>query len=521
MDEIENQLLSRLANDPADWESRLALAEKYFSRGAHDGIAELFRQAPNPPWAQEYAHKAVELTAGGDLSGLDAVLKSFAAANYEDAWAHHVYARILAHQHQLEEARREYDLALSIDSSKKDEGLEALLGHPDTPGEEKLQPDPETPPVEFVGKTFMVALGKATRAQEKEPDDREKISALITAVVIHIVMLIVFYFIVISAAPINPPQITATSVHSLDEDSLSRERARKVKSEVLATSRTNVLSASALSSITAPAMDVNVESTDLVGMGNFGRSASFGKVKGGGGTVSFFGSDVRAKRVVFVVDFSASMLGDKEELMRRELSKSVKALPSSVEFALIFFSGPAWYAGQKVGRAQVLDKFVANVVTERDKRYVWYEGWDEKGRHSGSGKTALYHFAEGPERLPPGRYMKASDTNIKNSLVIIEQTPLVFGTDWRWPLMMAMNMQPNAIYFMTDGAFGVGDGVTREEMVEGLLAYNRRHSNSKINTICMKVLTARGELEQLAKGSGGEFTLVQADGTVVRGDELE
>ena len=117
--------------------------------------------------------------------------------------------------------------------------------------------------------------------------------------------------------------------------------------------------------------------------------------------------------------------------------------------------------------------------------------------------------------------MRASGINVRNSLQLIEKTPLVFGTDWRWPLMMAMNMKPDVIYFMTDGAFGVGRGITKKEMINNLLAYNRSHSNAKINTICMQVLTARIELEQLSQGSGGEFTLVRGDGSVVRGIDLQ
>lgn len=521
--EEEIQLASHLANHPTDWESRLALAERYFSQEAHDLVADLFRHAPVPPDSQQQTHRAVELTAGGDLSGLNAVLSGFAAAHSGDAWAHHVYARILAHQHLLDEARAEYQWALSLDSTKQDVELERILNHSDSGEEESLLPDPEDPPGEFVGKTFMVALGNAVKPQEREPDDREKIRALITAVVVHVVMLVGFAFVVVATHPVTSPQITAVSVHSVDEDSLSKERAKKAKTEILETSDSRVeVNLDSLSLISAPEFNAQIDPVGQVGAGNFGSSMSFSKKSGGGGEVSFFGSKTKARRVVFVVDFSASMIGDKEQLMRQELSKSVKALPNTVEFALIFFSGPSWYAGQTVGKAEKLGEFIGNTVSDGRNQYVWYEGWDEKGRHTGvSGKTALYHYADGPDRLPPGKYMVASGKNIRDMLQIIEETPLVFGTDWRWPLRMAMNMEPDVIYFMTDGAFGVGRGVTKQEMVSNLLAYNREHGNAKINTICMKVLTARIELEQLAQGSGGEFTLIKGDGTVVRGTDLK
>lgn len=527
MDEIVNQLLVHLANNPSDWGRRLELAERYFSYDAHEEIAELFRQAPNPPSSQHHAHQAVELTAGADLSGLNQVLSNFAAANANDAWAHYVYARILTHQNRLNEARTEYNLAVSIDSSKKDVELETLLEQSKTPegGKESaaMQAAPREPVEDFVGKTFMVALGEAAKPKKKESNEREKKLALITSVVVHIILLISFAWVVTFSAPMNPPQIEAVSVHSLDEDSLSGHKAKKTQSEVLESADSRVpLSMESVSLIGAPEFQAQVDSFAPVGLGNYGGgSMSFGKGTGGG-TVSFFGSKTRARRVVFVVDFSASMIiGEREKLMRQELAKSVKNLPESVEYALIFFSGPAWYAGQKVSAAEKLGKHVGNTVIDRNNRYVWYEGWDEQDRKLTPKQTANYHFSQGPDRLPPGKYKRASGINLRNSLEAIKTTPLMFGTDWRWPLMMAMNMKPDVIYFMTDGEFGVPRGVTKKEMINNLLSYNSKQSNAQINTICMQVLTARGELEQLSDGSDGEFTLIKSDGTAVSGADLE
>ena len=86
---------------------------------------------------------------------------------------------------------------------------------------------------------------------------------------------------------------------------------------------------------------------------------------------------------------------------------------------------------------------------------------------------------------------------------------------------MAMNMEPDTIFFMTDGAFGTAKGVSKKEMIDDLLSYNRKKSKAKINTVCMMVLNARTELEQLADGTRGEFSLVEADGTVLRGRDLD
>jgi hypothetical protein len=192
-----------------------------------------------------------------------------------------------------------------------------------------------------------------------------------------------------------------------------------------------------------------------------------------------------------------------------------------VEYALIFFGGPAWFAGQKPGESGLEGQWEANVVQDGSRRYVWYEGWSEKERHGGSRTSALYHYSLGEQNLPAGRYRKATESNLRQTVKHIEQTPLVFGTDWRWGLKMAMNMKPDNIFFMTDGAFGTGPGVTKEDMIRDLLDYNRKRGNSRINTVCMMVLQARKELEQLARESKGEFSLVLQDGSVVRGSDLD
>ena len=43
---------------------------------------------------------------------------------------------------------------------------------------------------------------------------------------------------------------------------------------------------------------------------------------------------------------------------------------------------------------------------------------------------------------------------------------------------------------------------SKEAMIQDLLEYNRKRGNARINTICMMVLQARQELEQLARESG-------------------
>lgn len=373
-------------------------------------------------------------------------------------------------------------------------------------------------------RSFIVGDGEMVHARDKEPDAKQKVSAITVAILAHVVIALLLGLYVVAQPRPNPPQITANAVANLDADQLEQKEIKRVKRAPVqtASAQMQVTTVTAASSVSMPQMDTTMTTFDPIGMGdNFGASMSFDMGEDGG-MVSFFGAKSISKKVVFVVDFSASMNGAKDKLMRKELAKSIEALPNGVQYQLIMFSGPAWYAGQETTKAKKYeDGNIAHIVKDGRDEYVWYEGWSENERHGGGSKTALYHYSEGEDKLPEGEYITATRANIRKTLRQIDDTPLSFGTDWRWPLRMAMNMEPDTIYFMTDGAFGTGKGFKKEDMIKELLRYNNQHGRAKINTICMMVLQARQELEQLADGSRGEFTLVLEDGTVVRGKELD
>ena len=101
----------------------------------------------------------------------------------------------------------------------------------------------------------------------------------------------------------------------------------------------------------------------------------------------------------------------------------------------------------------------------------------------------------------------------------IEATPATYGTDWRVPLKMAMKMEPDVIYFMTDGA--VGRHPSKPPVVDDVLKFNKEFNTSKINCICLMVPKAMDDMGEMCQKTRGELTLVQEDGTAVRGSELK
>ncbi|MCK4564687.1 MAG: VWA domain-containing protein, partial [Verrucomicrobia bacterium] len=70
------------------------------------------------------------------------------------------------------------------------------------------------------------------------------------------------------------------------------------------------------------------------GLGSLGFDLNF----------NFFGIRGGGRHVVFVIDYSASMKGEKEKIMRREAARVISELPKTTEFGVIFFAGPAWPA---------------------------------------------------------------------------------------------------------------------------------------------------------------------------------
>ena len=60
---------------------------------------------------------------------------------------------------------------------------------------------------------------------------------------------------------------------------------------------------------------------------------------------NFMGVKSQANKILFIIDYSASMRG-RDKVMRHELCKAIDKLPAVGSVAVIFFSGPTWIAGQ-------------------------------------------------------------------------------------------------------------------------------------------------------------------------------
>lgn len=249
----------------------------------------------------------------------------------------------------------------------------------------------------------------------------------------------------------------------------------------------------------------------LVGGGGMGGGEGFGRGGGKGagigpgsgpgagigglgtGTV-FFQQEIHAGRVAYVIDYSGSMRGKREKLMRAELAKSVENLSSTMQYQLIFFCGPVWIAGDQFETEEDGDV----LITRGKDKYRWTKGsapgsWEPKGR------------------TPKATWLTADSTTVAESVKFIEETELQSGTHWVAPLEIALAMKPppQVIFFMTDGA---SPGTTEDDIRR--LGKRAKSLKVPINTMAMMEPQAEEGMKELARLSGGSFTIIEANGSV-------
>ncbi|MEM7385069.1 MAG: hypothetical protein AAF514_09005, partial [Verrucomicrobiota bacterium] len=247
-------------------------------------------------------------------------------------------------------------------------------------------------------------------------------------------------------------------------------------------SRRKVITSKTTSPIALPEVDIDKVTDDPIGAGDsFGFGTGWGDGAGGsgGGTVQFFGDKQKAKRVVYIVDFSYSMMSTNRqgntriEMLKKELVQSVKRLSPALQFNVIYFSGTGWIGGETATDGKVQER-----LANPDPRV----------------------------RVP---WISATKENRRKVIKEIEAMPVAGqstggGTMWAPPTKMAMKMRgkPDLIYLLTDGAAQDSTYFLRnlDELNE---------SKIPIHTTAMEL---PGEVAQslieIADRTGGKFSIV-------------
>ena len=325
------------------------------------------------------------------------------------------------------------------------------------------------------------------------------ITSMIIAILVVVLIGVVLLWILLPPIDNFTPEIVTYEADAKEEKKAEKPRMNRAverKPSSPSSSMAKVIASNMVSDIAIPVPEqlASIESVDYGVADDFGDGWGDEDWGSGGGT-TFFGQTVVGERILYIIDYSASMRGPRETLMRAELAESVMKLPSGKQFQMIFFAGPAWVAGDEVGNAR---GGVAKVKEKGGKTYQW------KGNGAHDWTCA--------DKLPQPKWLDASDSEIKKSVELIETHPLVFGTVWSNPLEMAFSMDPlpQVIVFMTDGSAGAESRPTA-----GKYATLAKKKGVLINTVALMQPQAAKDMAALAKPTGGTFSLIGADGKKV------
>jgi hypothetical protein len=135
-------------------------------------------------------------------------------------------------------------------------------------------------------RVFIVGEGEAVHAAEKPATTKEKLSAVLMAVVIHLVIIVALASWYISSPPPPPPQISVSSIANSSESTMENQTLKKATQRTASTvsSAQPVVSSTAFSNFSVPdTFDANTNLT-MVAMSD--SDAGFGMSMSGFGDVS-------------------------------------------------------------------------------------------------------------------------------------------------------------------------------------------------------------------------------------------
>jgi hypothetical protein len=182
-----------------------------------------------------------------------------------------------------------------------------------------------------------------------------------------------------------------------------------------------------------------------------GRPTRGASGKAGGTGSEFMGVKSAARHVIYVIDFSGSMNGDRFAHTRLELKRSIERLPEDGSFLVVFFD----------------DGFVV---------------------------------------MPPGKLVPATARNKSIAKSWIDSVDTRGGTDPSQALDFALKLKPETIFMMTDGQFMSNDYVNQVIDQENVNRY------TSINTIAFHERAAEAELKKIARENHGDYRYVPPPG---------
>ena len=348
-----------------------------------------------------------------------------------------------------------------------------------------------------------IHLELSPEAQEKLR--RQKASASVVSILVSL-LVIALLCVVLGLMTILIPTKEVETMISYQAPAVEQEVSNEPKVRVqnnrvvtppsAASAVVNVITTTSQTSISIPDTNVmtNTESPDFGSMDDFGMG--FGVEEAMSSSTSFFGSEVSGTRIAYVIDYSLSMQSrGRDSLMRAELTDSISNLEGGAEYSLIFWAGPVWQAGDKLNEIRQ----PTMVKGEDGEGYEWEYIEGKSDTFAPKGKKQKMQWT------------KPTRENIRRSLRHIKDTPLIWGTEWKYPLEYALDMKPapEIIIFMTDGTSG-SKGLQHAQE----LGKRASKEGIVINSVALMEPKAEEGMKLLAQLSGGSATMVISENEV-------
>lgn len=165
------------------------------------------------------------------------------------------------------------------------------------------------------------------------------------------------------------------------------------------------------------------------------------------GTVTFFGKEVRANSVAFVIDASGSMSGMRFQRARTELVNAISKLEPNQRFFVVFYT---------------------------DETYPMF-------------------FPDNTIDLIP-----ADQTNLRRVFNWIEQSQVQGGTQPQLAIALTLKLKPDVVFFLSDG------NIPNE--TQGIVKYH--NAGSAVHTITFGSDVGARIMRQIALKNGGEYRFI-------------
>jgi len=193
----------------------------------------------------------------------------------------------------------------------------------------------------------------ALKPHSKDSDAAQKVSALTTAILIHVGIILLLAFVVIAVPQIEPPQIFANHIATEDTENIQDvkvTRVTKTSSTSSASTPIFAVSAPVSSPVAIPEFDESQSVDITLGMtsSDLGASMSLGPTgldDGAESMVNFFGIKASGRKIVFVIEAARYMLTDRKggipayDKVKEDIGRILDGMNKKTGFNIVLFEG--------------------------------------------------------------------------------------------------------------------------------------------------------------------------------------